>query len=168
MFKSIFSAFIATTLTIVPGFTRVEEETGELLRLLADTGIPVVINDSPHCESGNYLGMYEFAGMKRSVHLCPGDSVDAIDHATVRHEAWHAIQHCVNVARGTSVDKPIISMDDLVKSVNENLPQDMVTAIKRAYPQDQWPVEFEAFVAQETMTATDIIKLYKEACLADY
>ena len=44
-----------------------------------------------------------FVGMKREMHLCPGATVDAIDHATVRHEAIHAVQHCVNVARGTVV-----------------------------------------------------------------
>ena len=167
MFKSIFSAFIATTLTIVPGFTRVEEETADLLRLMDETGIVVVINDSPHCQSGEYLGMYQFAGMKRSVHLCPGESVEAIDHATVRHEAYHAIQHCVNVARGTALDTPIVPMDQLVEAVNNHLPSDMVAAIKRVYPEHQWPIEFEAFVAQETLTASKIIELYKYACLAD-
>ena len=50
--------------------------------------------------------------MKRAFILCPGDEVMLLDHMVVRHEAVHAIQHCVNMARGTSVFTPIINDDE--------------------------------------------------------
>lgn len=166
MFKKLAIAAVAAIFSSTPAAARIESNTGDLLNLMATTGLSITYNDSQYCTEGGYYGAYEYAGMKRSIHLCPGDTVDAIDHATVRHEAVHAIQHCVNVARGTTFDNPILEPQQVVEEVNRHLPSWKVSAIKQAYDQSEWLIEFEAFVGQEIFTATELMAMYKEACLA--
>ena len=131
LLKNLAIAAITAITTIAPAMARVEDGTADLLNLLADNGINVTINEE--CD-GTYHGVYSFVGMKREMHLCPGASVDAVDHATVRHEAIHAVQHCVNTARGTAVNTPVIDIDTLVDLVNEGLSEETVDYVKSTYP----------------------------------
>ena len=130
-----FTAAIAgLALSIAPAHARVENETEQLLNLLNTTGVNVTINHPTHCD-GNVWGTYQFVGMKRQMNLCPGQSVDAIDHLTVRHETWHAIQHCVNVARGTAINTPVQQdVNELAGAVNKTLSSDRVEFIKSYLP----------------------------------
>ena len=162
LFRNLTVAAITAIATISPAFARVEEGTGDLLKALAANGIHVTINE--RCD-GSVHGSYHFAGMKREMHLCPGETIDAIDHNTVRHEALHAVQHCVNVARGTDINTPVMSYEELRDLVNRYLSVDTVNFIKSSYPQDQWLVEFEANVMAEIATADDILEYFNEACV---
>ena len=162
-----FTAAIAgLALSIAPAHARVEDDTKELLELLHSTGVTVTINHPQICK-GDIHGNYQFVGMKRQMNLCPGNSVDAMDHLTVRHETWHAIQHCVNAARGTAPNTPVQQdINELAGVVNQVLSSDRVEWIKSAYPQAHWLVEFEANVAADVFTATELIKVYTDTCLA--
>ncbi len=162
LFKNLTVAAITAIATITPAMARVEDGTADLLKTLAGNGIHLTFNEQ--CD-GSVHGMYKFAGMKREMHLCPGETVDAIDHETVRHEAIHAIQHCVNVGRGTDQYQPILSYNELRDLVNTHLPEDTVNFIKANYPQSDWLVEFEANVLSEVGTADEIIELFNEACV---
>ena len=132
-----------------------------LLQVMQANGVMVTINEN--CKP-NVLGAYMWTGMKRTMVLCPGDTVDPIDHATVRHEAWHAIQHCVNVARGTHKDTPVESTDKLVSYVNRFLTEETVNSIKASYPKSQWPTELEANVAEVLFSPEELSKLFLKAC----
>ena len=162
LLRNLAVAAITAVATMSPAMARIEEGTGDLLKLLADNGIHVTINEV--CD-GTYHGQYRWIGMKREMHLCPGDTVDADDHDTVRHEAIHAIQHCVNVARGTHTDTPVMDIDTLVKNVNEYLSSDRVNWIKTTYPEDQWATELEANLMAQMSTSTEIAEFFKEACV---
>ena len=163
--KSIALAGVAALFAAVPSFARVEPETKQLLDTLQFGGIVLSFNNAEMC-TGGYLGRYRFMGMIRVLALCPGPSVDAIDHATVRHEAWHAIQHCVNTMRQTPSNTPVQQdLDKLTAFINEGLSAETVDFIKRTYPQDHWWIEFEANLA-ELLTAEEIEKLFREACMA--
>ena len=162
LLKNLAIAAITAATTIAPAMARVEDSTADLLRLLADNGINVTINQD--CD-GTYHGVYRFVGMKREMHLCPGATIDAIDHATVRHEAVHSIQHCVNVARGTAVNTPVMDMATLVEAVNSQLPESVVTFVKTNYPQDHWAIEMEANLLELTATSDEIAELFTEACV---
>ena len=163
----LFTAAIAgLALSIAPAHARVEDDTKKLLELLHSTGVNVTINHPSHCD-GDVWGTYQFVGMKRQMNLCPGESVDAIDHLTVRHETWHAIQHCVNAARGTAVNTPVQQdVNKLAGVVNQTLSAKRVQWIKSAYPQSHWLVEFEANVAADVFTATELIEIYSNTCVA--
>ena len=166
-FTKFFTAAIAgLALSIAPAHARVESETEQLLNLLNTTGVRVTYNHPNHC-NGDVWGTYQFVGMKRQMNLCPGETVDAIDHLTVRHETWHAIQHCVNVARGTAINTPVQQdVNELARVVNKTLSSDRVDWIKSVYPQAHWLVEFEANVAADVFTATELIKIYTDNCVA--
>ena len=162
LLKNLAIAAITAVTTIAPAMARVEDGTADLLRLLADNGINVTINEE--CD-GTYHGVYSFVGMKREMHLCPGASVDAVDHATVRHEAIHAVQHCVNTARGTAVNTPVMDMDDLVDAVNSELPESVVTFVKESYDPEHWAIEMEANLLERTATSEEIAEYFTEACV---
>ena len=163
--KSLALAGLAAVMTAMPSFARVEPETKQLLDTLQSGGIALSFNDAELC-TGGYLGRYRFMGMIREMALCPGPTVDAIDHATVRHEAWHAIQHCVNTMRQTPSNTPVQQdYEQLTAYINEGLSEETVSFIKRSYPQEHWWIEFEANLA-ELLTATEIEELFREACMA--
>ena len=163
--KSLALAGLAAVFTAMPSLARVEPETKQLLDTLQSGGIVLSFNDAEMC-TGGYLGRYRFLGMIRELALCPGPSVEAIDHATVRHEAWHAIQHCVNTMRQTPFNTPVQhDYEQLTAYINEGLSEKTVSFIKRSYPQEHWWIEFEANLA-ELLTATEIEELFREACMA--
>ena len=159
------TAGIALSVTPLLASARVDSDTGNLLRLLDANGISVIVDDPNEC-TGSFQGSYRFVGMRRSMILCTGTSVDAEDHDTVRHETVHAIQHCVNVARGTSPFTPVMDYERLTDMVNEHMSSDKVSWIKRTYPESHWWVEFEAFLMADLATASQLMELFTNACLA--
>ena len=162
LLKNLAIAAITAVTTIAPAMARVEDGTADLLKLMTDNGIVLTINEK--CD-GTYHGIYQFVGMKREMHLCPGETVDAIDHSTVRHEALHAVQHCINVARGTDMLTPVMDIDDLVEAVNNELPESVVTFVKETYPEEHWAIEMEANLIERTATADEIAEFFTEACI---
>ena len=165
MIKKLLAGLVASMALIAPVEARVERGTVPLLDLMESSGIAVRYN-SADCESGEYLGLYRHRGMKRAMVLCPGSDVDAEDHMVVRHEAIHAIQHCVNMARGTSIYTPVINDDDeLMVFVRTHLEDDFIESIKRNYPKDHWRIEFEAFAGMHAYTADELAEMFTKACL---
>ena len=165
MIKKLITGLIAGLALAVPGEARVESGTIPLLELLEQGGIALRYN-SADCTSGEYLGLYRHRGMKRAMVLCPGASVDAEDHMVVRHETIHAIQHCVNTARGTNVFTPIINNDqELMAFVRSHLSEEFIESIRRNYDRNHWRIEFEAFAGMHAYTADELAELFTKACL---
>ena len=160
--KSLAIAVAAALSTALPGMAKIDEGTGSLIRALQENGIEVLVN--PHQCDGSIHGSYRTISMKRTMLLCPGQSIDAIDHATVRHEAAHAIQHCVNHHRGTSRYTPVVSVEALATHVNEGVPADVVDFIKANYPREHWLVEFEAAYIERNISAAQVEKWVRKAC----
>jgi len=158
------TAGIALSVTPLLASARVDPNTDDLLKLLQSGGINVYV-DSNHCD-GSVHGQYRFAGMRREFIVCTGDEVDANDHDTVRHETVHAIQHCVNVARGTDIFTPVMDYDRLTDMVNTHMSAEKVTWIKSIYPQQHWWVEFEAFLIADLANASELMEMFSEACMA--
>ena len=164
MFKRLFLAAIAATATILPVGAEVQPGTQDLLETLHGNGVTVSIN-SDTCGNG-FDGQYRFLGMKREMILCPGATVDANDHDTVRHETIHAIQHCVNVMRQTPLNSPIIDdWDKFVAFVKANLTEEHVNWIFKNYPKEHWNVELEAFAGANAYTAAELEQLFIKACV---
>ena len=165
MFNKIFAACASIALAVSPVNARVEDGTSSLINLMDANGIPVLVN-AAECDSDEFLGLYIHRGLQRRMVLCPGDTVDATDHAVVRHEAWHAIQHCVNAARGTHSLTPIQEDTvELMSFVNEYLTPQQIAGVQSLYPKEHWLMELEAFTAMEALTATEIVELFKMACI---
>lgn len=160
------SVLAAVVLTANPSSARIEHNTDDLLSMVSKSGVDVTINTSEYCRTGHYLGVYAWTDTYRSIHLCPGDTIDPIDHATVRHEVMHSIQHCVNINRQTSWDTPVLSPQKLKKSADIYLTRRKLEQIAFMYETDELPIEIEAFVAQELYTATQLMTMYQQHCVS--
>ena len=164
MIKRIALAAIAAAACILPVAAEVQPGTGRLLETLDENGILVTINH-PECATGSYSGQYRWLGFQREMRLCPGPTVDAGDHDTIRHETIHAIQHCVNAARGTHTDTPV--MNDTAVLMNwaqEYLSMSEIRWIQSSYDRSQWLTEIEAFAGSRAYTSSELEELFLSAC----
>ena len=135
-----------------------------LIDTIDENGILVTINH-PECATGTYNGQYRWLGLQREMRLCPGATVDALDHNTVRHETIHAIQHCVNVARGTSTDTPVMNdVDQLMCWARQYLSMHEIEWIQAAYDRSQWLTEIEAFAGARAYTSSELEELFLGIC----
>lgn len=164
--KMLVGATTGLMLSVAPmlASARVDPNTQDLLKLLQSGGISVYV-DSDHCD-GTVHGQYRFAGMRREFIVCTGAEIDATDHDTVRHETVHAIQHCVNAARGTSLFTPVMDYERLTDMVNTHMSAEKVSWIKSVYPEQHWWVEFEAFLIADLASASELMEMFSDACLA--
>ena len=89
MIKRIALAAIAAAACITPVAAEVQPGTSSLLETMEDSGILVTYNH-PDCATNGANGQYRWLGFQREMRLCPGDTIDALDHNTVRHETIHA------------------------------------------------------------------------------
>ena len=157
-------AAIAAAATFMPVMAEVQPGTSSLLETMEESGILVTYNHDD-CRTNGANGQYRWLGFQREMRLCPGNTVDALDHNTVRHETIHAIQHCVNAARGTSTDAPIINNpNDFANFVMDNLTQEDIEWVKSMYDESQWLTELEAFAGANAYTSSELEKLFLDAC----
>jgi len=162
--KKLCLAAITAVATILPVSAEIQPGTDSLIRTIDENGILVTINHE-ECATGTYSGQYRWLGFQRELRLCPGRTVDARDHETVRHEVIHAIQHCVNVARGTSTNMSIIDDPDMLMDFAEaNLTPREIEWITQTYPRSQWLTELEAFAGANAYTSSELEELFIEVC----
>ena len=164
MFKKLCVAAVAAMATLIPVGAEVQPGTSSLLDTIDANGILVTINHE-ECATGTYNGQYRWLGFQREMRLCPGQTVDALDHETVRHETIHAIQHCVNVARGTNTNTPVMNdVDELMYWAREHLTMREIEWIQRNYDRSQWLTEIEAFAGANAYTSSQLEELFLNAC----
>ena len=168
MIKRFVLAAIAAAAVILPGQAEVQPGTASLIDTIDENGILVTINH-PECATGMYNGQYRWLGFQREMRLCPGDTVDARDHETVRHETIHAIQHCINVARGTSTDTPVMDdVDQLMRWARQHLSMNEIRWIQDAYDRSQWLTEIEAFAGARAYTSSELEELFLGVCTVQH
>ena len=158
--RNICVALVASLAAALPLQARVEPATHNLISMLKGHGVDIHVNSS-HCITYNIHGAYlTYANGSRAMVFCPGESWDAIDHSTVRHEMTHALQHCINIKRGTHRNTPILSRSKLRDLVNTYVPDTEVIFVKSSYPREKWLVEFEASYVERMMTSRQLIQLW--------
>ena len=164
MIKRILLAAVTAAATIMPVGAEVQPGTASLLETMDENGIVVTINHQ-ECATGMYNGQYRWLGFQRELRLCPGETVDARDHETVRHETIHAIQHCVNVARGTHTDTSVIQdPNQLLEWARNYLSMKDIEWIQSAYDRSQWLTEIEAFAGARAYTSSELEEMFLSAC----
>jgi hypothetical protein len=164
MIKRVLLAAIAAAATFMPVAAEIQPGTASLIRTIDENGILVTINHE-ECATATYHGQYRWLGFQREMRLCPGATVDAIDHTTVRHEVVHAIQHCVNVARGTSTNTPVMNdVPKLFEFARQHLSMRQIEWIQANYDRSEWLTEIEAFAGANAYTSAELEKLFLAAC----
>ena len=155
MFKSfIATALIAVTAVTAPAGKAYTNYEQELLNALGRAGVEITKGDCSTSEIQNTYGF--FHPEKNWIHIC--DDV-ATTHAdvfeTLRHEAVHAAQACVD----PSMSSTLASEQWLIENGSA---QDW-QFIRAAYKQRDWMIELEAFTLMRTSNET-ITEIVDMAC----
>ena len=80
---------------------------------------------------------------------------------------WHAIQHCVNAARGTNFLTPVENdITQLNEYVAAGLDQETIDFVKSNYKSSQWAMELEANLAEAWFTPIELMELFIDSCTA--
>ena len=159
---SITALFSTCVLSIAPAVAKVDAGTPALLRTVEAHGINVALNPS-RCNGAPYLGSYH-SGHK-TLTVCYDGRPDAQDHDTVRHEVFHAAQHCAGMKRGHRYGVvPILQGSKLTKFINDNLTPGQISRIRSSYPANKHATELEAFAAANAYSAEEIERIFVTWC----
>ena len=162
--KYITALFSTAALSIAPAVARVDADTPALLQAAQAGGITVALNPAT-CDGASYLGSYQ--PLDRILTVCYSGRPTAEDHDTVRHEVFHAAQHCASEKRGYGYHiQPILGGDKLTAFLNEHLTPQQIESIKGMYPEARHLTELEAFAASTAYTAEEIASIYSTWCEA--
>ena len=158
------AALVASfTLCATPALARIDQGTTPLLQSLPSYGITVALNP-PGCSQSGFHGSYNTATKKLMV--CYTGRPVAEDHDTVRHETFHAIQHCVATKRRSTsaLLEPILTGAGLRSFVSNTLSDREIIDIKSHYPRNRWNTEMEATAAAKRYTAYQMKALLRQWC----
>ena len=161
MIKPIAVLIAAATLAM-PATAKVDPDSVALLQTLQEYGVTVHYNSPEGC-SGSHHGSYNTA---KIMHLCyRGRKPTAEDHNTLRHEAFHYLQHCANVRRGGQGLRPLaINPGQRQQFVAQALGNGYINQIKSLYPAKSHQIELEAFAAAEVYTAGELTTYIRSWC----
>ena len=156
------AVFIAAATFAMPATARVDPDSVALLQTLQEYGVTVHYNSTKGCTGGHH-GSYNTA---KVMHLCyRGSQPTAEDHNTLRHEAFHYLQHCANERRGGTGLRPLaINPGERQQFVLKALGNGYISQIKSLYPARAHQIELEAFAAAETYTAGELITYIRSWC----
>ena len=162
MLNKLITAALAACSIALPATATIQPGTPDLIKTVSKH-MAVVFNKGS-CSKPGVVGSYQLDN--KTLTLCPGLEVTADDHDTVRHEVWHAIQHCLSPSGARSLE-PVIEVGtkeywDLVAS---NLSIKQAKFIQDSYPERAWHVENEAFVAASTLTSSQIEDIFIKSCV---
>ncbi len=159
MFKPL-AAVIAATTFAIPVSATVDPGTPRLIQTMEQYGATVLYNPST-CSQG-FNGQYT---TEKVMTLCYQGQPSASDHDTVRHEAFHFLQHCAAIRRGDYGITPLaINTQERTEWAYSILGANSVDRIKHTYPKTHHQVEIEAFAAASHYTAGDLVGLIKSWC----
>ena len=155
------TAALAACSIALPATATVQPGTLSLIKTVAGS-LNVVMNDTS-CTPG-MAGSYQLS--TKTLTLCPGSDVDADDHDTVRHEVWHAVQHCLTKDINKGLE-PVVTKntDDWWDFIGSNLSLKTAAWIHESYPKSHWDVEYEAFVMASTLTSAQIEEMFIRSCV---
>ena len=127
----------------------------ELYTALDNAGVEITTGN---CEAKGVTGTYGFfMPSKNWIHICEDVAVsDAQQWETLRHEAVHAAQQCMNPNMTSTLTTPAF----LQKYGN----QSEWEFIKSAYEKHDWLIELEAFTLMK-LSNSQVADIVAEACL---
>ena len=161
--KRFMTAALAAVSFALPVSAEIQPGTPQLIKTVAKH-MTVVFNKGATCSNPGVVGSYQLSN--KTLTLCPGLEVDADDHDTVRHEVWHAIQHCLSSPGATSLEPVVeVGTKDYWNLVADNLSIKQAKFIQESYPERHWHVENEAFVAASTLTSAQIEDIFIKSCV---
>ena len=161
MIKQFIALTGAAVLSLLPAQARVEKNTGALMRLVQSYGVKVEVNPTD-CSSG-FMGRFVYLP-KLKMQICyQGTEPTAEDYDTVRHETWHYLQYCRN-PRALALVPLHKDRNAYIQFVHNALDDGAIQRIDISYPQHLRGIEYEAFAAARTYTATQLMSMVRQYC----
>ena len=161
MIKQFIAASGAALISLLPAQARVEQNTGDLIRLVQSYGVKVEINPAD-CSSG-FMGRFVYLP-KLKMQICyQGTKPTAEDHDTVRHETWHYLQWCRN-PRALALVPLHKDRNAYIHFVHNALDDSALQRINISYPRHLRGIEYEAFAAARTYSSTRLMSMVREYC----
>ena len=143
------AGIVAASSVMVPVSAGTFEEHTQLARAVASTGVEVLINP-PICQQRDAFGWYD-SGRGMLV-VCQENATGTTmvvwtqeDLDTLRHEAHHVVQDCMDNALDGELTSVYVAPDELVKSV---LSSEQIVSILETYEEasnNRKVMELEAF-----------------------
>lgn len=161
LLHSLAAAAVAAVSITMPSLAKVDSGSTNLIQTLHEYGVTVLYN--PSTCSGGFQGQYNTG---KVMTLCYQGAPTASDHDTLRHEAFHFLQHCAAIRRGQNGIYPLaINPNQRAQWVSQVLRSGQIDEIKRTYPQHHHQVELEAFAAAAHYDANDLATLITRWCV---
>ena len=170
----LFASLLASLAFISPASAGVFENHKNLWETLGKLGVETHINNPEMCDGDNDGAYYPHNG---DFVVCQDNATGttettwtANDLDTIRHEAFHVLQDCLDGFEKNSTLTPYHSPDGLVDFLtNSSLSVNQVESIANHYRSqgaDNHVVflELEAFAAADSLSATAIANLLKKHC----
>jgi hypothetical protein len=158
--KKLLTAAIAAITCALPVSAKVDPGTIELIRTMEQYGVTVQYN--PITCDGSFAGLYS---TRKNLTLCYGSQPTANDFDTVRHEAFHFLQHCASQRRGQLRMYPLAAnAGKRMQWIQSVLTPRQIDEIKEAYPPYAHHVELEAFASAKRYSASEITSYIKTWC----
>ena len=169
MIKSLLTAALLTLSLPLSAPANEWDEHRQLMRSLRNVGVSVYINDPSVC-SRNIDGRYWSS--RRRLDVCQDNHTKPYvqvrwtqnDLDTLRHEAHHVIQDCMDTPFDGRL-RPLFSSDEQWESfVSNAMTVDQAKHILSHYPTDKARTELEAFAVARTVNADVIANKLEEFC----
>ena len=152
-FKKFFTvaalAFAATTAPV-----HAQQGGRQLMNALETAGVEVTVGE---CEPHGVTDTYGFfMPAKNWIHICSDvATTEAQQYETLRHEAVHAAQFCVD----SSMEYTVMSTE----WIDANYSKSDWSFIKKAYDREDWMIEIEAFTLMRYSNAS-ITQIVNDRC----
>ena len=152
IFKSVaIAAISAATVIASPALASVTEGERNLVSALDQAGVEVHVGE---CPTDKAYGLY--FPSKNAIAICTNVATTVEQRwETLRHEAVHAAQRCVNPSMAFTVK----SSDYLLKN---GLQSDW-SFIQKAYDREDWAIELEAFTLMRSSNS-NVASVVNSAC----
>ena len=145
---------------LAPVQARIESNTGALLRLVETYG--VVVNDNTN-DCRGAMGRFQLRPTLEMDICYDSNGPTAEDFDTVRHEVWHYLQWCKNPTHVGLL--PLHKdRDAYIQFVQNALSEPAIQRIDSLYPAHIRAVEYEAFAAARSLTATQLMAMVRQHC----
>ena len=161
LLHSLAAAAVAAVSMTMPALAKVDSGSTHLIQTLQEYGVTVLYNPST-CSQG-FQGQYT---TRKVMTLCYRGAPTASDHDTLRHEAFHFLQHCAAIRRGQGGISPLaINPSQRTQWVSSVLRSGQIDQIRSTYPEHHHQVELEAFAAAAHYDANDLATLITRWCV---
>lgn len=155
------AALIAAATFAMPASAKVDPGSIHLLQTLDTYGVTVLYNPST-CSKG-FAGAYS---TDKVMTLCYTGAPTGGDHDTIRHEAFHFIQHCAAKRRNLPGIVPLAINPELRNRwVQQVLKDGTIDHVLETYPDRAHQIELEAFAAAHHYTAAELSTLITKWCI---